>query len=1638
MATPENQVTPFILEQRPWNTFSSIADADSELIFKVPGLTVYITDAPDGPAFWYWDGAVWVVEDVSGGGGSPSGPAGGDLSGTYPNPGVAKIKGITVDDSSIATGKALVYDGVNLSYQDIESDNTSYNNAVSGLLATNVQDAIDEEDARIDSLIIDVQYKTQNVLYVKKNPGVGEYSSINTAMAAILTNTPTNQFVIEVGPGEFTESLITVKDYVSIKGESIETTTIIPDTSNHHVFSMGLETEISFLTIKDAGAGYAGIAVIDIGDFAQAHKVKLENCDLNVLVTSATQDTYFYGEYIEFDGVFSTGTQITSTNSFVAFANFENFYMFPTVPPAFGTVASGDAAFVRFLATVLNGEGGATAVYLENGATLRAESFAIENWDIGIQAANIGIAPIIVVLATRLLNNTFDLDLIHPTTAGSFQGTLNQLKINKQSLTFSIVAGDPLVGDLVQSGTVKLINSDNSIVDLSTLIGESSTMGVMEGGDLSDGGGFNIDIAAGFGYYEIEPEIFRRYDWGATSIAIPADTVRFLYFNSSNILSLSASLPDARYNIILGRAGAHSTGVEFINKIPMDAEHTSNLIYKFNTLALGSIYASGSIVEENATPLHLDIGSGQFFYGHNEFTPTGGTNVSFISYYRDGLGGFVRTTTNTVDIKYDNNSGTLQNLTASYYAKHSLYIVGDGAEEQYFMVYAQNQYATLLETQEANIPTPPSYFTEGITLIAGIIVQQGNANIIQTRDLRPIVGFRSEGVNASADHGSLMGLLDDDHPQYLRTDGTRVLTGSLNLGTNNIINAGTINSYVLADWLLKGGNAYGANTVIGLTDAFSLGIRTGNIDRISISSTGVITIADLTGVGTRVIGASATGVVTASVSTTNLTEGTNLYYTTARFDTAFAGKTTTDLTEGLNLYYTVARFSTAFAAKTTTDLAEGANLYYTNARVFAAITGGASSIVTVDLSINKALVSDALGKVAVSTVTTTELGYSSGVTSALQTQLNNKQPLDATLTSLAAYNTNGILTQTAADTFTARTIIGTTNRISITNGNGVLGDPTIDIAVTYVGQTSITTLGTITTGVWNGTSISTSFTDAKIKTVTGTLNRLTIGGTATDPTFDVSASYVGQASITTLGTITTGVWSGTAIVETKGGTNQTTYTTGDILYASAANTLSKLPIGTAGQQLTVSGGIPIWSSGGTGTVTSVSVVTNQGVSGVVATATTTPAITISLGALTGVTSFNGLVITANTGVITTGTWNGTAIANANLANSTITINGSSTSLGSSVTITTTGTANRISVSGGTGLTPTIDIAATYVGQTSITTLGTITTGTWNATKIGLLYGGTNADLSATGGAGQYLKQSSAGAAITVGTIPASDIASGAALTRTNDTNVTVTLGGTPASALLAATSLTLGWSGQLAVSRGGTNVSTFGGTNTILYTTVADTLSSITTGNNGVLITSGGGVPSISSTLPNAVQDNITRLGTVTSGTISNTVTVTLKDTLFTLQDDGDTSKQLQFQLSGITASTTRTLTAPDYTGTINVRERVFRSTLTTSNNTATTIQTVSTASGKSYLVESRVLSRRISGTGVGTNGDTNGYIRYATYRNVAGTLTQVGNQSEYTDEDIGAHNVTFTTSGTNILIQATGSTNNTVDWVATTETIEY
>jgi hypothetical protein len=72
--------------------------------------------------------------------------------------------------------------------------------------------------------------------------------------------------------------------------------------------------------------------------------------------------------------------------------------------------------------------------------------------------------------------------------------------------------------------------------------------------------------------------------------------------------------------------------------------------------------------------------------------------------------------------------------------------------------------------------------------------------------------------------------------------------------------------------------------------------------------------------------------------TGDLSEGSNLYYTEARWDAKMAAADTGDLSEGSNLYYTEARWDAKMAAADTGDLSEGSNLYFTDARARAAVS----------------------------------------------------------------------------------------------------------------------------------------------------------------------------------------------------------------------------------------------------------------------------------------------------------------------------------------------------------------------------------------------------------------------------------------------------------------------------------------------------------------------------------------------------------------------------------------------------------------------------------------------------------------------------------------------------------------------------
>lgn len=113
---------------------------------------------------------------------------------------------------------------------------------------------------------------------------------------------------------------------------------------------------------------------------------------------------------------------------------------------------------------------------------------------------------------------------------------------------------------------------------------------------------------------------------------------------------------------------------------------------------------------------------------------------------------------------------------------------------------------------------------------------------------------------------------------------------------------------------------------------------------------------------------------------------------------------------------------------------------------------------TVVLTPNRAVITDSNGMLDVSVTTATEVSFLSGVTSSVQTQLNGKQPLDADLTAIAGLSATGFSVRTASNTWSLRSITAGSG-ISITNGDGVSGNPSISIVQSAIDHGSISGLG---------------------------------------------------------------------------------------------------------------------------------------------------------------------------------------------------------------------------------------------------------------------------------------------------------------------------------------------------------------------------------------------------------------------------------------------------------------------------------------------------------------------------------------------------------------------------------------------------
>lgn len=261
----------------------------------------------------------------------------------------------------------------------------------------------------------------------------------------------------------------------------------------------------------------------------------------------------------------------------------------------------------------------------------------------------------------------------------------------------------------------------------------------------------------------------------------------------------------------------------------------------------------------------------------------------------------------------------------------------------------------------------------------------------------------------------------------------------------------------------------------------------------------------------------------------------------------------------------------------------------------------------------------------------------------------------------------GIIVKSGVNTITSRSIAVSGSGLTISNGDGVSGNPTVALSGLPASLASLS---------GNGIVCLNSSTTLVARTLTGTANQIDIAnGTGTaNPVISISNNPVlsGLAGVTL----------------PQGGTAQRAGSAGTIRYNTDTLVFEGYANGSW-SEFAVAGGVTSFSAGSTGLTPSSST------TGAITLAGTLNVASGGTGAntLTGYVYGNGTsVMTASTTIPTTDL-SGT-ISNAQLANSAITINGSSVSLGGSVTVTATAS-NPLTI--GTGLSGT-----SYNGSSAVT------------------------------------------------------------------------------------------------------------------------------------------------------------------------------------------------------------------------------------------------------------------------------------------------------------------------------------------------
>jgi hypothetical protein len=651
----------------------------------------------------------------------------------------------------------------------------------------------------------DLRLVTANKLTVTANPGKGQYSSISAALASINDNSISKTYMIDVGPGIFLDNNITCKPFVYIRGAGIGSTIIKALNPNQSLIIGAPRAAIANVTITNV-TGSTNPAVIysnptgDTNLFFLVDGVKFGNNHTHAICTSGNLliNNVTYGSVFQFtrgflakdDGVHPTRISVRNSTSSGMTAPYPD-VMFQADGVNSQILVNG--CFARASSSITTSSNVGIGLHLTNGGRCRTLGMSLVGFQKGIWLENAGAASYIDCVGTALEGNQQDLVIDHPGATGAFTGIATRVKSSvNENAQVTILYSDVTTPGTIGVGPLYQGRNHSKLVDVSPLLVQGTPLGILNGGVLSVGTGLNLNITGGVGYTKNGEDLV-RIEWPNTTISVPAGSTQYVYLDNLNVLRLSATQPDSTYSVILGRYLANLTNIILVGSdasqvIPQYHPNMDRL----HRLAIGPLFVSGCIVTENATtPRALDISSGQYFFSTSERTPIAKDAPVLLDIYYVGGALTMAPTLQLNNTSWDNGTD-LQPCSAGYYMKHSLYSAGDGANVGFVIGHARAQYLNLADAITSPLPTTAIH-PDVSPIIASIIVQAGNDHIIQILDERPRIGVTGSTTLGVSKHGDLLGLLSDDHLQYLLANGSRPMAGNLDMNNYSIINAPSIN-----------------------------------------------------------------------------------------------------------------------------------------------------------------------------------------------------------------------------------------------------------------------------------------------------------------------------------------------------------------------------------------------------------------------------------------------------------------------------------------------------------------------------------------------------------------------------------------------------------------------------------------------------------------------------------------------------------------------------------------------------------------------------------------------------------------------------------------------------------------------------